>query len=370
MVTHQHAQGLDLRSRNIVPSHSNSRGIKLDPKQLLAFADNRIDFARLEQLASKSVVGVSQFDRETLVELCKFAALLELTEIANHHPLDGKLVITAFFEASTRTRLSFESATLRLDGRVVSVPDGRVTGIAKGESLEDIGEMFNTYGDLVVMRHPDTDSVERVCKNLTLPLVNAGNGSGEHPTQAALDWFTILKWRPELMAPEPPEHLRIHLGIVGTPGSMRAVKSFMLIALLFPGAVSKITVVSEMRDPLGEQLTEALTRSEVQVDTTNDIDDVISDLDVIYMNSIAFLGDSYKSLDSRYRVTKDSKIKEDAVIMHPFARRNELDTALDDTKHNLYFAQAASAVFLRQALLIALLGRIPALPQSVLLLTT
>ena len=86
-----------------------------------------------------------------MVELCKFAALLEVTEIAAHHPLDGKLVVTAFFEASTRTRLSFESAVLRLDGKIVSVPDGKVTGIAKGESLEDIGEMLNTYGDLVVV---------------------------------------------------------------------------------------------------------------------------------------------------------------------------------------------------------------------------
>jgi aspartate carbamoyltransferase catalytic subunit len=76
-------------------------------------------------------------------------------------PLDGKIAITAFFEASTRTRLSFESAVLRLDGKVLSVPDGQVTGIAKGESLADIGEMFNTYGDVVIMRHPDTDSVWR-----------------------------------------------------------------------------------------------------------------------------------------------------------------------------------------------------------------
>jgi aspartate carbamoyltransferase catalytic subunit len=290
-----------------------------------------------------------------VIELCKFAALLELTEIATHHPLDGKLVITAFFEASTRTRLSFESAVLRLDGKIVSVPDGKVTGIAKGETLEDIGEMFNTYGDLVVLRHPETDSVDRIRQNLQIPLVNAGNGSGEHPTQALLDWYTILKWRPALMLPEPAEDQRIHLGIIGTPGSMRAVKSFVLVALLFPSSIKRITVISEMVDPLGDLLTRAVGDASITVDLTNDIGDVISELDVVYMNSIAFLGESYKTLDSRYKLRADSPLK---------------DTALDRTDHNLYFAQAASAVFLRQALLISLLGRVPSLPPSIHLLTT
>jgi aspartate carbamoyltransferase catalytic subunit len=151
---------------------------------------------------------------------------------------------------------------------------------------------------------------------------------------------------------------------------MRAVKSFLLMALCFAGAIRKLTVVSEMRDPLGAQLTQALANSELHMEMTNDIGDVIADLDLIYMNSIAFLGDSYRSLDGRFRIDANSPLKKDAVIMHPFARRNELDVALDDSPHNLYFAQAASAVFMRQALLVALLGRVSALPPSVLLLTT
>ena len=350
--------------------NSNSKGIKLDPSRLLSADQKRIDFGRLDALAGQSVLGARQFDRQTVIELCKFAALLELTEIASHHPLDGKLVITAFFEASTRTRLSFESAVLRLDGKIVSVPDGRVTGIAKGESLEDIGEMFNTYGDLVVLRHPETDSIERIRRNLQIPLVNAGNGSGEHPTQALLDWYTILKWRPALMLPQPREESRIHLGIIGTPGSMRAVKSFVLLALNFPNAIKRITVISEMVDPLGDLLTSAVGDASISVDSTNDINDLISELDVVYMNSIAFLGESYKTLDSRYKLHNDSPLKDDAVILHPFARRDELNVGLDATAHNLYFAQAASAVFLRQALLIALLGRVPSLPPSIHLLTT
>jgi aspartate carbamoyltransferase catalytic subunit len=369
VVTAALRQTVASREQDRVPGHSNSKGLRVDPRGLLTVADKRIDFALLEALAGESVLSACQFDRRLFFELCKFAALLEVTEIASHHPLDGKLVITAFFEASTRTRLSFESAVLRLDGKVVSVPDGRVTGTAKGETLEDIGEMFNTYGDLVVMRHPDTDAVARVRKNLTLPLINAGNGSGEHPTQALLDWYTLLKWRPALAQPEVAERDRIHLGIIGTPGSMRSVKSFLLLTLLFPQAIRKVTVVSEMADPHGAALASALAESPITVETTHDVASVISDLDVVYMNSIAFLGDSYKTLDSRFKLTIESPLKPECVILHPFARRKELDVRLDPTPHNLYFAQAASAVFLRQALLICLLGRIPALPPSVLLLT-
>jgi aspartate carbamoyltransferase catalytic subunit len=351
-----------------IPVHRNSKGLRLDPTKLLSHGDRKVDFAHLESLAGTSLISARSLDHKTVTELCRFAALLEVTEIASAHPLDGNLVVTAFFEASTRTRLSFESAVQRLDGKVVSVPDGRVTGTAKGESLADIGEMLNTYGDLVVLRHPETTSIEQIQTNLTLPLVNAGNGSGEHPSQALIDWYTLIKWRPELTRPELVEPL--HLGIVGTPGSMRSVKSFAFLALLFQGALRKVTVVSEMADPLGPELADAVRRSGIELDVTLDVTEVLADLDVIYINSIAFLGDTYRTLDSRFSLHRGRDFKESAVILHPFARRGELSEDLDDTSHNLYFAQAASAVFLRQALLICLLGRIGRLPPSLLLLTT
>jgi aspartate carbamoyltransferase catalytic subunit len=340
-----------------LPFRSNSIGLRLNPRILLERSSRVIDFDVLETLKGQSVVHAGQFDRAQVVELAKLAALLETEEIERRKPLDGKIAITAFFEASTRTRLSFESAVLRLDGKILSVPDGQVTGIAKGETLSDIGEMFNTYGDIVVMRHPDTDSIEQIRRNMTVPLVNAGNGSGQHPTQALLDWYTLLKWNPSFVFDEVDESERIHLGIVGTPGSMRAVKSFLRLALLFPQAIRKITIVSEMVDPVGLDLGSTVEDASVAVSNTNDIQDVLPDLDVIYMNSIAFLGDSYKKLDSRYRLNAESKLKPGAVIMHPLARREELDVSLDNTRHNLYFAQAASAVFSRQALMVSIFGR-------------
>ncbi len=348
-----------------LPFRSNSKGRRLDPRTLLERNGRRIDFDRLSGLAGRSLVHARQLDREMVIELARLAALLESVEVEMAKPLDGKILITAFFEASTRTRLSFESAMQRLDGKILSVPDGQVTGIAKGETLDDIGEMFNTYGDCVVMRHPATESVDRIRRNLQLPLINAGNGSGQHPSQALLDWYALLKWRPALMDEEPAESDRINLGIVGTPGSMRAVKSFLRVSLMFPAAVRRITIVSEMMDPVGLDLEQVVGDAAIPVHNTNDIEEVIEDLDVVYMNSITLLGDSYRQLDSRYKLHAGSPLRPGAVIMHPLARRDELDESLDDTQHNLYFAQAAGAVFARQALLVSLLGRVGRLADLV-----
>lgn len=347
-------------------SRKNSKGRVLDPSQLLSADDNKIDFERLTTLAQTSLLRVGQLSRATVFELCKFAALLELTQIASHRPLAGVVVITAFFEASTRTRLSFESAAARLDARILSVPDGKVTGVAKGESLADIGEMFNTYGDLVVMRHPRVTALDEIATNLRLPLLNAGNGTDEHPSQALLDWYCLLKWRPELARDELPPERRIHLGIIGTPKNMRAVRSFLLLSLKFAGALAKLSLVSEDPEPLEPELAAAVRDSGVEFEVHHGrFVEVVPQLDAIYMNSIALIGGSYEQLDARFALDADSPLRPDAVVLHPLARRQELDVSLDETEHNLYFAQAAGAVFLRQALLICLLGRVGRVPFAV-----
>lgn len=336
-------------------------GLKPDPEKLIE--KDTIDLKILRKIKGQHVVSVNQFDKELVLEICKFAALLESTEIAESHPLDGKIVITAFFEPSTRTRLSFESSVLRLDGKIISISDGNTTGKAKGESMSDIGEMFNAYGDCVVMRHTETQAVEEIIQNLRIPLINAGNGSGEHPTQSLADWFAILKWKPELKG-EVKKKDKIHLGILGTPGSMRAVNSFLRMSILFKDAIKQISIISEMADPLGEELEKMLKNSKIPFKITNNVQDVVSDLDAIYMNSIAFLGDSYKSLDSRFKLDKNTKLKKDAVVLHPLARLDELDPVIDGTHHNLYFTQAHGAVFVRQALFISVLDRFDRLPKD------
>lgn len=336
-------------------------GLNPDPEKLID--KDTINLKILKKLKGQSVLSVDQFDKELVLEVCKFAALLESTEIAESHPLDGKIVVTAFFEPSTRTRLSFESSVLRLDGKIISISDGSTTGQAKGESLSDIGEMFNAYGDCVVMRHTETSAVKEILQNLRIPLINAGNGSGEHPTQSLADWFAILKWKPELKG-KVKEEDKIHLGILGTPGSMRAVNSFLRMSIIFKDAIKQISIISEMADPLGSELESMLKKSKIPFEITNNIQEVVSDLDAIYMNSIAFLGDSYKSLDNRFKLDKKTKLKKNAVVLHPLARLDELDPIIDGTHHNLYFTQAHGAVFVRQALFISVLDRFDRLPKK------
>jgi len=335
----------------------------LNPEPLKLFKNKEISERVLSSLHQKSILSVNDIDREQLIELCKLAACLESLEISRRHPLDGKIAITAFFEASTRTRVSFESAVLRLDGKIISIPEGSTTGVKKGESLEDIGEMFNAYGDLVIMRHTETDALERIQKGLRLPVINAGNGTGEHPTQAMADWYALIKWCPDLIDPEVKQSL--NLGILGTPGSMRAVKSFLLMALNFKEKINSVTFISEMADPLGKDIKEAITNAGIDYTVSNDMQEHLPNLDIIYMNSIVCVGENYTAMDSSYKLNSDSPLKKDAVILHPLARLDELDRSLDQTPHNLYFSQAHGAVFLRQALLICILGRLYTMPNDI-----
>lgn len=341
------------------PAHSES----LNPEPLKLFKDGEIKERVLLELHRRSILSAGDFTHEQLVELVKLAASLESLEIASSHPLDGCIAITAFFEASTRTRVSFESAVLRLDGKIISIPEGSTTGVKKGESLEDIGEMFNAYGDVVIMRHTATDSIDRIRQGLRLPIINAGNGTGEHPTQALADWYALIKWCPALI--DPDADLSLNLGILGTPGSMRAVKSFLLLALQFSEKIHSVIFISEMADPLGAEIKQAITDAGIDYTVSNDMQAHLPDLDVIYMNSIVCLGENYTAMDSSYKLNKDSPLKENAVILHPLARLDELDRSLDDTPHNLYFSQAHGAVFIRQALLISILGRLNTLPIDI-----
>lgn len=337
-------------------------GTYLDPKKIMS--KQALKVPHLKKLAGESILSSKLFDLDMVRELCTFASYLEGTEIASYHPLDGIVTITAFFEPSTRTRLSFESSVMRLGGKVLSIPFGQVTGIAKGESLQDIGEMFNAYCDAVIMRHTETDSIDKMKENLRVPLINAGNGSGEHPTQALADWYALLKWKPSLYQDDLTNFEGLHLGIIGTPASMRAVKSFLLLGLLFKKYIKKLTVVSEMADPFGD-IQEDIVNSGIEYEVVHDLNEVISDLDIIYMNSIALLGDSYKKLGQRFKITPDSPLKKDAVILHPLARSKEIDPKVDNTPHNLYFSQASGAVFIRQALLISIFDRFDRLSPEI-----
>ena len=135
----------------------------------------------------------------SITDVCSLFQQVDNIKGSSLVPQQDKIILTAFFEASTRTRLSFESAALRANMKTLSIVDPKLTGMAKGESIEDIGHMLSGYADVVVVRHGDLDQFNRLKSSLSIPLINAGNGHLEHPTQALTDWYTLAKWSPKLV---------------------------------------------------------------------------------------------------------------------------------------------------------------------------
>ena len=328
-----------------------------DPGALLSQSP-MIRASVLDRLRHRSVLSAAQFDHDLMCELVKLAAYLQLRTFPTRHALEDKIMAAAFFEASTRTRLSFESAMLSVGGKTISVADAKTTGVAKGESLRDIGQMFNSYANVVVVRHTEQAAIEELTEYLRIPLINGGNGSDEHPTQALADWYALLKWRPEIAFGQLPEQFRLNIGIIGTPGNMRTVKSFLTLALLFPQNINHITIFSEMADPLGEEMAELCNASPIGINFSRDLQSNLEYLDVVYMNAIAYLGDGYRFFGDAFSIDANTKLKDDTVILHPLARGAELSTDLDESQHNLYFNQADGAVWMRQALLLAIFDRV------------
>jgi len=313
------------------------------------------DLTSLLDLVNRPVVSARQFSREQLLQLTRLAARYETQPQQMVRPLTGKILVSAFYEPSTRTRLSFESAWHRLGGDIMSITDPASTGIAKGESLYDIGEMLNHYGDLVVLRDGDEQAVYEMLESLRIPIVNGGNGTDEHPTQAMADIYALLKWRPELCDGDIDLARKIRFGIVGVPRRMRTVRSLLIYLSLFAPALEELVVVSDEQEPFAEGQREELEEAGLKVRTTQDFDAELPNLDVVYINAIAWVGGNYEELGARYRLDAGSPLKPDAIIMHPLARGDELSRDLDATLHNWYFAQARGAVYMRMALLSTIL---------------
>lgn len=314
------------------------------------------DLVPLLELAHRPVISARQFNRAQLIQLSRLAAKFETEPHRITRPLTGKILISAFYEPSTRTRLSFESAWHRLGGDIMSITDPATTGIAKGESLFDVGEMLNHYGDMVVLRDSHDNAVYEMLESLRIPIINGGNGIDEHPTQAMADIYTIIKAHPQLLSPDEvkPEQ-RIRIGIIGVPGRMRTVRSLMIYLSQFAPGIEEVVVITDTDNPFSEGQQDELEKAGLNLRVSSNLQSELPELDVIYMNAIAWVKDSYEELGKQYRLDSQSPFKSGAIVLHPLARGAELDRSLDNTPHNWYFAQARGAVFVRMALLSAIL---------------
>ena len=312
------------------------------------------DLTPLLDLVQRPVISARQFTGEQVLQLARLSARFETQPQFMTRPLTGKILISAFYEPSTRTRLSFESAWHRLGGDIMSITDSASTGIAKGESLQDIGEMLNNYGDLVVLRDSRVESVYEMAESLRIPIVNGGNGCDEHPTQALTDVYALLKWRPS-MCHRGDDGPPIRLGVVGVPGRMRTVRSLLLLLSNFTSSLDEIVVISDQAKPFADGQREELEEKGLRLRVTDRFEEELPALDVVYQNAILWTGKDYEELGVKFRLDAGSKLKQEAIVLHPLARGPELSADLDETVHNWYFAQARGAVFVRMALLATIL---------------
>lgn len=260
--------------------------------------------------------------------------------------LDGKIMATAFFEPSTRTRLSFEAAMLRLGGRVLGFGSVEASSVAKGESLGDTIRMLDSYSDVIVIRHSLEGAAKYAADIATVPVINAGDGTQNHPTQAMLDAYTI--WR---------EYGRIDDLTIGILGDLRYARVVTSLIQLLSNFKVKLRLISpEILKPRRELL-DFMNMRGMSYSLHLNLNEVLSELDVLYVVRIQrerFPDPvEYERVKGSFKVSPESLIgvKDTLIVLHPLPRVDEVDHRLDSTRYAKYFKQSALGVPLRMALL-------------------
>ena len=296
------------------------------------------------------VVSAAQFDRPLLEQLFSRADALRDTRGTQ---LQGRIMATLFYEPSTRTRLSFESAMLRLGGSAIGTEAAHTFSSAiKGETLEDTVRMASCYADVIVLRHDEAGAAGRAAAVASVPVINAGDGPGEHPTQSLLDLYTIDH---ELGRIEG-----VHVALCGDLRYGRTARSLARLLTLFPGV--RVSFVAPAVVQIGSDITAALDTAAVPYQLHESIDDVAADVDVIYQTRVQkerFTSmEEYEEARRAIRIDAElmSRLPQTAILMHPLPRVDEISTDVDEDPRAAYFRQAANGVAIRMALLEMLLA--------------
>ncbi len=307
-----------------------------------------------DPLAGRDIITIDDLSKDEIQLILNQAARFE--ELRQRRRkfdlLNGHVLATLFYEPSTRTRLSFETAMHRLGGDVISVAEAaKSSSAAKGETLADAARVISGYADVIVQRHPAVGSAQEAAAGATVPLINAGDGMGEHPTQALLDLYTIQRERGRLD--------RLWVGLVGDLKHGRTVHS--LSRALAHWDV-RLTLVSPPALALPATVTGELRRRGLTVHETNDLTAAMSACDVLYVTRIQrerFADPAeYERLRKSYVVDRAliKRTNPGITIMHPLPRVNEIATDVDDLPGAAYFRQAANGVWVRMAVLALVKG--------------
>jgi aspartate carbamoyltransferase catalytic subunit len=301
----------------------------------------------------RHVIESQQFSRSILEEL--FVRAEEIKREPHHFigRLAGQVMAALFYEPSTRTRLSFEAAMLRLGGQTMGTDNAReFSSAAKGETLEDTIRIVSGYADVIVMRHSEEGAAKRAAAVSDVPIINAGDGPGQHPTQALLDLFTI---RAELSKIDG-----VRVAMVGDLANGRTVRSLAYLLSKFKDI--KLWFVAPPQVAMRDDLKAHLDEHHVPYIETQDLDAVLPEVDVVYMTRIQkerFTDPAaYEAVKGVYRIDRDAmtKMRKYAVLMHPLPRVDEISPEVDDDPRSAYFRQARNGLHIRMALLDRLLS--------------
>jgi len=300
-------------------------------------------------MKNKSLVSISDFSKEEILRIVELAADFEANP--NQRLLDGKVVSSLFFEPSTRTRLSFEAAINRLGGGIIGFTDSSSSSTTKGESLKDTIKMVSNYSDLIVMRHPLEGSARYASEQSDVPVINAGDGANQHPTQTLLDLYSIYKTQGTL------ENLNIFL--VGDLKYGRTVHSLLMAMSMFNPTFNFISPDS-LKMPDEYKL--FLDKKGIKYYEHLEFTDIIEEADILYMTRVQRERFSdpieYEKVKNVYvlRNAMLDNTKDNLRILHPLPRVNEIHTDVDENPKAYYFEQAENGVYARMAIMASILG--------------
>jgi aspartate carbamoyltransferase catalytic subunit len=304
----------------------------------------------------KHVYEAQQFDRSLLDTVFQVADDMKQDVVDGGkrygRALANKIMASLFYEPSTRTRFSFEAAMLRLGGNIITTENAmEFSSTAKGESLYDSTRIMNGYADIIVMRHHEAGSAEKAAQVSTVPVINAGDGAGQHPTQALLDLYTIKDHFSEIN--------NLKVAMVGDLKYGRTVRSLSYFLTKYSGI--KIFFVSPPVCRMESDIKSYLEKEGVPWEEETDLDNVLPRVDCVYMTRIQRerfnVPDDYNKAVGKYILTleKVRRMKPESIIMHPLPRLDEIPQEVDDDPRAHYFEQAQNGLYIRMALLYLLL---------------
>lgn len=304
----------------------------------------------------RDVVSIRDYDRK---EIDAFLAYAEkfvpaATGQKRNDSLAGRVLATLFYEPSTRTRLSFESAIQRLGGTAIGFTDPAATSNKKGETLADAVRVVDALADVLVLRHPKEGSARLAAEYAQHPVVNAGDGAGEHPTQTLLDLFTIQR-----------EKGHIDGNTIVVLGDLKFGRTVHSLVTALAQYACRLVLVSPPTLPLPAEVAQECRERGAKLESTPDLAAAVSEADVLYVTRIQAerFGDpeEYRKVQGTYRITEPllARARKGLIVLHPLPRVDEIHPGVDASAHARYFQQAANGLPVRMALLAALLGGRP-----------